>query len=337
MHYFYSCCGASDVNAPGCVVGRHLRFGEEDDWGRKPDDRPPVHKKFRLSLDDRRRGGVCFALDDRDHRAARRWPAARLPPVAITRRSGRSEATTRQGAPPTIVSVAVHRKRIDPTNSSSFVDRGTRSSRKRTHVPFVEDASLSTKPPFPTSYVIVACSFDTDESTPTGTYHRRPARTRSHDTPSSPEWRPRSQRRRPDVAAASPRAGRIAVPNAAGSIPQRRRLADACPRGRPLGPQSMLGPQSREGARRALQIAHVKPVALPGNLEMPSTNRRISERHEQCRVVVAPPSATDTSFGPHLEGPPVPLGFCRAQTLLSSSTGSFSMHACLSIFSSHFS
>ena len=41
VHYFYSCCGASDVNAPGCVVGRHLGFGEEDDWGRKPDDRPP--------------------------------------------------------------------------------------------------------------------------------------------------------------------------------------------------------------------------------------------------------------------------------------------------------
>ena len=68
----------------------------------------------------------------------------------------------------TIVSVAVHRKRIDPTKSSSFVPRATLSSRNRTHVPFVEDASLSTKPPFPTSYVIVACSFDTDESTPTG-------------------------------------------------------------------------------------------------------------------------------------------------------------------------
>ena len=51
----------------------------------------------------------------------------------------------------TIVSVTVHRKRIDPTNSSSFVASGTRLSDKRTHVPFVEDASLSTKPPFPAS------------------------------------------------------------------------------------------------------------------------------------------------------------------------------------------
>ena len=68
----------------------------------------------------------------------------------------------------TIVSVAVHRKRIDPTNSSSFVESGTRASRSRTHVPFVEDASLKTKAPTLASYLMVACSFDTDESTPTG-------------------------------------------------------------------------------------------------------------------------------------------------------------------------
>ena len=65
----------------------------------------------------------------------------------------------------TIVSVAVHRKRIDPTNSSSFVDKGTRSSRKRTHVPFVDDESLKTKAPTLASYLMVACSHTEIECT----------------------------------------------------------------------------------------------------------------------------------------------------------------------------
>lgn len=41
VYYFYSCCGAADVDAPGCVVGRHSGFGEEDEWGKKPEMRPP--------------------------------------------------------------------------------------------------------------------------------------------------------------------------------------------------------------------------------------------------------------------------------------------------------
>ena len=48
---------------------------------------------------------------------------------------------------------------------------------------------------------------------------------------------------------------------------------------------------------------------------MPSTDRRVPKRHEQCRVVVAPPSTPDTALGPDFKGPPVPLGFGRAQTL----------------------
>lgn len=30
VHFFYSCCGASDVNAPGCATGPHRGYGENE-------------------------------------------------------------------------------------------------------------------------------------------------------------------------------------------------------------------------------------------------------------------------------------------------------------------
>ena len=87
--------------------------------------------------------------------------------------------------------------------------------------------------PFPTSCVMMACSFDTRESTPTG--HQRHENAITCDA-FAPQGRARGSRHVEDlsVATASLGAGRIAVPNAAGSIPQRRHAADACPRERPL-------------------------------------------------------------------------------------------------------
>lgn len=42
VSYFYACCGAATIDAPGCCTGRHVGFDEElGVAGRRADARPP--------------------------------------------------------------------------------------------------------------------------------------------------------------------------------------------------------------------------------------------------------------------------------------------------------